>query len=250
MMELKPYPIGYRAAFGMITPSHDDGYGPYEFEVMCPKGVVTLTGRAMVRSLTAEDLREASEEAVYEAEKLATARCNVLNYIGTATCFVLGNEGEDYLVRQIEDKTGIPTTSGGKAVVDALRFMGAHKIINFTPYGVPEVAEICRQYFRKEDFEIVGEENMSFINPADVTSVPPLKILAHIVRLYEEHPDAEGVFCVGGCFRTLGIISEIENIIGIPVIGTQQANMWKCLQIAKIGDQMPQFGRLLGADRL
>lgn len=250
MLDLKPYPIGYRASFGMITPSHDDGYGPYEFEMMCPEGVVTLTGRAMVRSLTVDNLKEASQEAVYEAEKLATAHATVLNYIATATCFVLGNDGEDYLVRQIEDKTGIPATSGGKAVVDGLRFMGANKIINFTPYGNPDVAETCRRYFRNAGFEIVGEENMRFVNPADITKVEPLKILAHIVRLCEDHPDAEGVFCVGGCFRTLGIIDDIEKIVGIPVVGTQQANMWKCLQMAKIGDKMPQYGRLLGADRV
>ena len=249
MMELKPYPLGSRAKFGMITPSHDEGYGSYEFQVMCPEGVVTLDARCMVRSLTPKELKRASQDAVAEAEKLATAHCDVINYIATATCFVLGNEGEDYLVKQMEEKTGIPCTSGGKTVSAALKFLGARKILTFTCYN-DETAEYCRSYFKHDGFEIVGEENMSFLNPADVNKVEPLKILAHIVRLAEEHPEAEGVFCVGGCFRTLAIMDELEKIIGIPVVGTQQANMWRCLQLAKIGDRMPQFGRLLGAERL
>lgn len=250
MLQLKPYPLGSRAIFGMITPGHDTGYGCYEFREMCPDGVVTLTARAMVRSLKVNELQRASQDAVNEAEKLATAHCNVINYIATATCFVLGNDGEDYLVKQMEDKTGIPCTSGGKAVSEALKFMNAQKILCFTPYGVPEVAETCRKYFRHDGFEIVGEENMSFVNPGDVNNVDPLTILAHIVRLKEEHPEAEGVFCVGGCFRTLGIVEDLERIIGIPVVGTQQANMWKCLQMARINDPLPQFGRLLGASRV
>jgi len=250
MIPLKEYPLGRRAVIGTITPSHDSGYGSYEFDVMCPDGVVTLDGRCMVRSLTKDELTRASRDAVGEAEKLATAGCNVIDYIATATCFVLGNEGEDQLVKAITEKTGIPATSGGKAVVDALRFVNAKKIINFTPYGNPAVAETCRIYFRNEGIEIIGEENMKFENPADVNKVEPLRILAHIVRLAEEHPDAEGVFCVGGCFRTVGIIDDLEKLIRIPVIGTQQANMWKTLQMCGIGDKMPQFGMLLGADRL
>lgn len=249
MIELKAYPLGSRAIFGMLTPSHDSGYGSYEFDVMCPDGVVCLDGRVMVRELSVDRLKEASVDAVNEARKLSTAHCSVIDYIGTATCFVLGNEGEDFLVNQMQDATGIPCTSGGKAVADALRFMGAEKILCYTPYK-PDVADISRTYFKKAGFDVVGEKNLTFLNPADVNNVPPLKILADIVHLCEEHPDAEGVFCVGGCFRTLGIMDDLEQIVGIPVIGTQQANMWKCLTMAGIGDKMPQFGRLLGADRI
>jgi|GEM_PF-1441239 len=249
MLELKPYPLGARAVFGMLTPSHDSGYGSYEFDVMSPEGVVCLDGRVMVRELSVDRLKEGAADAVNEARKLATAGCNVLDYIGTATCFVLGNDGEDYLVSQMQDATGISCTSGGKAVTDALRFMRVQKILCYTPYK-PDVAEISRTYFKNAGFDVIGEKNVTFLDPADVNKVPPLKILADIVRLCEAYPEAEGVFCVGGCFRTIGIMDELEKIVGIPVVGTQQANMWKCLQLAGISDKMPQFGRLLGADRL
>ncbi len=249
MIKLKEYPLGSRAIFGMITPSHDGGYGSYEFDVMSPPGVVALTSRTYVKNLDVDILKKASYYAKVEAEKLATAHANVINYIATATCFVLGHEGEKYLVNQMQEATGIACTSGGAAVCDALRFVGAKKIITFTPYQ-PQLAQICRDYFAEAGFEVIGEENMNFLNNVDVAAVDPLKILAHIVRLYEEHPDADAVFCVGGCFRTVGIVEDLERIIGIPVIGTQQANMWKCLQMAGIGDKMPEFGQLLGMDRL
>lgn len=248
MLELKPYPLGSRAIFGMITPSHDGGYGSYEFDVMSPPGVVALTSRALVKNLNVDVLKRASQDAVAEAEKLATAHATVINYIATATCFVLGHEGEDYLVQQMHEKTGIPCTSGGNAVCDALRFVGAEKIINFTPYA-PALSKICHNYFTEAGFTVLGEEDMNFLQNTDVAAVDPLKILAHIVHLHEEHPEADAVFCVGGCFRTVGILEDLERIIGIPVIGTQQANMWKCLQMAGIDDKMPQFGRLLGEDR-
>lgn len=249
MLELKPYPLGSRALFGNIIPSHDSGYGSYEFEVMAPEGVTCIDARAMVRSVKVEELLKAQKDAVNEALKLATAHPTVINYIATATCFVLGNEGEAALVRAMEEATGIPCTAGGIAVVDAIKSFGAKKIICYTPY-VPEVAQVEKTYFQNAGLEVIGQLDKHFANPTDINHVDPLRILADIVHLYDEHPDAEAVFCVGGCFRTVGIIGDIEKIIGIPVIGTQQANMWKMLKMASIGDQMPQFGRLLGARRL
>lgn len=248
-VHLKSYPLGWRAAIGHLTPSHDEGYGPYEFRVMSPDGVVTLPTSVMVRSLTRDDLLQASEDAVAGAKMLATARVNLINYIATATCFVLGNEGEASLVKRIEDATGIPATAGGISVTRALNFFGAKKILCYTPY-TESVAAIEREYFEKAGFAVIGETNRTFTNPADVTKVDPYEILADIVALWKEHRDAEAVFCVGGCFRTLEVVEPVERVIGIPVIGTQQANMWNDLQLCGIGDKITGLGMLFEKPRI
>lgn len=248
-IQLKPYPLGYRATIGHLTPSHDEGYGPYEFRVMAPEGVVTLPTSVMVRSLTRGDLLTASENAVTSAKMLATAHVDLINYIATATCFVLGNEGELELVRRIEDATGIQATAGGISVVKALQFFGAEKILCYTPY-TETIAEIEREYFQNAGFEIVGETNKTFIDPSDVTRVDPYEILADIVTLGRAHPEAQAVFCVGGCFRTLEIVDKIEQILDIPVIGTQQANMWNDLRLCGINDIITGLGRLFENPRL
>ncbi len=247
--ELKSYPLGYRAKIGHLTPSHDDGYGPYEFRVMSPEGVITLPTSVLVRALTREDLLRASEDAVNAAKMCATAGVDLINYIATATCFVLGNEGEAKLVKDIEDATGIKATAGGISVTKALDFFGAKKILCYTPY-TESVAAIEREYFENAGFEIIGETNRTFVNPADVTKVDPYEILADIVSLSKQHPDADAVFCVGGCFRTLEVVDKIEKIIGIPVIGTQQANMWNDLQMCGIDDIITGLGMLFEKPRL
>jgi maleate isomerase len=248
-IELAPYPIGSRAVIGHLTPSHDDGYGPYEFRVMSPEGVVTLSTSVMVRSLTRDNLLEASEGAIAGAKMLATAHVDLINYIATATCFVLGNEGEAELVKNIEEATGIKATAGGISVVKALKFFDAKKILCYTPYS-PSIAAIEREYFENSGFEIIGEINRTFINPADITRVDPYEILADIITMWKENKNAEAVFCVGGCFRTLEIVDKIEKVIGIPVIGTQQANMWNNLKMCGIGDIITGLGMLFEKPRL
>ena len=248
-MQLKPYPIGWKAKLGFLIPSHDSGYGSYEFLVMCPDGVVPLETRVMVKKVAKDELQKAAQDAVAGAEMLATAGVDVIDYIATATCFVLGVKGEDTLVKEIEAKTGIQATAGGKSVCEALRFLGAKKILTYTPYN-QEVEAISKQYFDESGFEIVGSKNLQFTDPASINRVSPYEILADVVKLHKQNPGAEGVFIVGGCFRTLEIVDTLEKTIGIPVVGTQQANMWNCLRLCGVPDKLEGFGQLFEKPRV
>ena len=242
-VELRSWPLGSRALYGVLTPSHDSGYGTYEFEVMCPEGVHVITTSVMVRSLTRENLLEASDGAAAGARMLETAHVDIINYIATATCFVLGNEGEAALVKNIELSTGIKATAGGISLVKALEKFNAKKILCYTPY-TETVAKFEHDYLAKEGIEIVGEINRTFVNPPDINKVDPYEILADCVSLWKQHPEAEALFCVGGCFRTLEIAEKFEKITGIPFIGTQQANMWNMLRMTGVEDKITGLGML------
>lgn len=240
---LRNWPLGYRALFGLLTPSHDSGYGTYEFNVMSPEGVHEVTTSVMVRSVARDNLLEASKGAVDAAKMLATAHVDIINYIATATCFVLGNEGEAELVDNIGKATGIRATAGGISLVNSLKAFNAKKILCYTPYN-DEVTRFEHDYLNHAGIEIIGEINRRFENPPDINKVDPYEILADVVSLYKEHKDAEAVFCVGGCFRTLEIADKVERIIGIPFIGTQQSNMWNMMRICGIEDKMEGLGML------
>lgn len=86
--------------------------------------------------------------------------------------------------------------------------------------------------------------------PPTSIACPPYEIVRDIVTLAHEHPEADGVFCCGGCFRTVGVVAEIERECGIPVVGTQQANMWNCLRMCGVNDRLEGFGTLLERPRL
>lgn len=126
---LKLYPLGWKAKLGFLAPSHDTGWGSYEFQIMAPEGVVPLETRVPAHTLALDQLRD-------------------------------------------------------------------------------------------------------------------------IVTLAHEHPEADGVFCCGGCFRTVGVVAEIERECGIPVVGTQQANMWNCLRMGGVNDRLEGFGTLPERPRL
>lgn len=248
-LRLKPYPLGWRAKFGMLTPSHDEGYGSYEFDVMCPDGVVCLDARVSGRAVTVDQLQLMAEDALHEAEKLNHAHPDIIDFIPTAPCFVIGVEKEAALINEIAAKTGVKSTAGGQSVAVALKFMGTQKVILYTPYNT-QVQEANNRYFQDSGFEVLGYQSLQFERPGDINRVSPHEIASDIIKLYQKHPQAEGVFVVGGCFRTLEIVDMVEQIIGIPIVGTQQANMWHCLKLCGIGDPLTGFGKLLAVPRL
>src|SRR4030042_133960 len=151
---LKPWPLGWKAKIGILLPAHDTGYGSYEFRVLCPEGVVTLETRVMGGRLTLEELKKMREDAVHGAELLATAEPDVICYIATAACFVLGVEGEKALLKEIHDKTGIKATSGGSSVTEALRFLGVKRMSMYVPTN-EEVTMKSVKYFEDQGFEVL-----------------------------------------------------------------------------------------------
>jgi maleate isomerase len=247
--QLKPYPIGWKAKLGLLVPSHDTGYGSYEFLVMAPDGVVPLETRVPGRTVIVEELESMVAGAVEAAAMLADARPDVIDFIPTAPCFVMGVEREDALVRAIADETGVQATAGGQSVAEALRFVGASKVIMYTPYR-EDIQDLTDRYFAEQGFDVLGVQNLKFEDPASINRVSPYEILADIVQMKKRHPAADGVFVVGGCFRTLDIVAKLEDLIGIPIVGTQQANMFNCLRLCGVDDRLEGFGTLLSGPRL
>ncbi len=247
--QLAPYPIGWKAKIGLLVPSHDSGYGSYETRVMSPDGVVTLEQRVPGRTVVQSELRTMFDSAVDAAATLNHAGPDIIDFIPTAPCFVAGVAEEAALIAAISERTGVQATAGGRSVAEALRFVGASKIVMYTPY-LKDIQELTNRYFDDQGFEVLGSKNLRFENAEDINRVSPHEILADIVKLRRAFPEAEGVFVVGGCFRTLEITDQLERMIGIPVVGTQQANMFNCLRMCGVGDRFEGFGRLLGATRL
>ena len=245
---LKPWPLGWKAKIGILLPAHDTGYGSYEFQVLCPDGVVILETRVTGRRLTLEELKKMRQGAVHGAELLAEAEPDVICYIGTAACFVLGVDGEKALVKELQDKTGIPAVAGGACVTEALRFLGVKKMSMYVPTN-EQITKMTVTYFQDQgftvrDFDALGEESIANIN-----RMSPWELYSNIVKLYKRTPDIDGIFVTGGCFRILEALETLEKDIGKPVVMTTAANMWRCLQIAGVKDPIRGFGHLLERPR-
>ena len=55
---------------------------------------------------------------------------------------------------------------------------------------------------------------------------------------------ADAIFISCGGLRSLEIVEELENVVGKPVIVSNQAMFWNALRLAGIDDKIKGYGRL------
>ncbi|MFC1871968.1 hypothetical protein ACFLYF_06210 [Chloroflexota bacterium] len=240
----KPWPLGWKAKIGLLVPSQEDGYVTYEFRKLCPDGVVTLSTRVMGGNLTMEMLNRMRQDALYAAELIAVAAPDVITYEPTAASFVLGVDGDKALIKEIQEKVGIPATTGASAVAESLRFLGVKKMILYSP-NYEEITMKSVNYFGDLGFEVSDHESLGEEIGANIHRVTPWELYSKVMNIYKRCPNVDGIFISGACFRTLEMIDTLEKDSGLPVVTTIVGNMFRCLQLAGVSDPVYGFGQLL-----
>ena len=82
---------------------------------------------------------------------------------------------------------------------------------------------------------------------ADLTDMDEHAAYKIAKRLYEEAPEADGLFVPCPRWPTIGDVALLESEIGKPVVTSCQAYIWHGLKLAKIKQQVSGFGRLMAS---
>lgn len=245
---LKPWPLGWKAKIGVLMPAVDTGYCSYEFSVLCPDGVVTLETRVAMGALTLENLQKMRGDAVYGAKLLSAAKPEVITYEATAAGFVLGVDGDAALIREMEETTGVRSTTGASSVAASLAALGVKRVSIYA--GTPsEVTDYTVRYLSDLGYAIPQKFSLGAGHAADCFRMSPWEIYGDVLKFHRKNPEVDALFIAGGCFRTLEMIDALEKEIGVPVIATVPANMYNCLKLAGVKDPVTGFGRLMELPR-
>jgi maleate cis-trans isomerase len=110
------------------------------------------------------------------------------------------------------------------SIVGALRAVSAQKISVASPYE-PWLNERVKIYLELAGFEVLAIAGLGTQAHGSI-SAPVIKALAHEVM----RTNTEALFISCSNFRTLGLITELENELGRPVITSNQASMWGALR--------------------
>ena len=110
------------------------------------------------------------------------------------------------------------------------------------------MSDNLRNFLNSEGIEIaalegIGGRQLSSYEKLDLT---PRQIFHNALDACRKHPEVGAVYIQSGTMATMGIIDELEQQIGKPVVSSNSANIWgscKPLNI-KVGTG---FGRLLAS---
>lgn len=230
----------HRARLGFILMSTDLA-AEVDYSDMAPEGVAVHITRLKTEDVTTnETLARHLDTMADAASRLQPdAKPDVISYSCTSGSVVNGEE------RVFEElRRGAPWAEPMcivTGVVDALREVGAQKIVVGTPY-IDEINTVEAEFLTAKGFDLLDIQGLNLETGLEFGQVTPAFWKTFAIAI--DQPDADAIFLSCGGIRALEVIDEIEQQVGKPVITSNQANFWGCLRRAGIQDTIPGYGRL------
>jgi maleate isomerase len=238
-----------RTRLGMLTPSSNTVLEPVTAALLneVPEASAHFGRFAVTEiALSAQALAQfAPEEILRAARLLAHARCQVIAWNGTSAGW-LGFDRDEALCAAITQQTGAAACTSVLAINELFSRLGARRIGLVTPY-VPDVQQAIMANYARAGIEVVAERHLGLQDNFSFSEVDE----ATLSRLCREvaaadaalRPQALVILCTN--LRGAALAPALEAELGIPIIDSISAVVWKSLQLAGIDTRrITRWGRL------
>jgi maleate isomerase len=226
---------------GLLVPSSNTTVEP-EFYRALPEDVTLHCARMFLQQITTDSIERTAEDVERESRGLASADVDVVVLGATAPSFIKGLGYDREMCARIEKACGKPAITTSSALVDALRWLGIHRVSLGSAYTA-SVNDICANFLRGNEIEVVALDGLGMVDNLAVGRLPA--DTAYTMGRSLDRPDSEAIVLACTNWRSMSIIEALERDLGKPVLSTTQVSIWAALR--KIGYPGPisGYGRLL-----
>jgi len=235
---------GWRGKFGFINPSICDSV-LLEFYQILPEGILVTPADLKIQNLTDEEFKKEAINRIMEAVKTVDyEEVQAIIVGGTPPITKMGFEVEKEIITKVETLTKKPSSTTPTAEIDALKFLGLKRIALVSPY-VDALNLHLKSYLEYRGFEVVAVSGLGIVKNAHLTQVSfdTAYTLAKETFL-KAKASVDGIFLTCPRWPTVRCIAPLEKDLGVPVVSTAQALVWKALSLLNIREVRPGFGKL------
>ncbi len=229
-----------KTKLGILIPSGNSTMEP-ELYQMAPEGVSFHFARLKLYTLTKEEYHQMTEDMDVEVEKLVDARVEMIAFGCTSGSLIMGKCYDQDLVNRIEAVSNINATTTSTAVLNALNAMGIRKVSIASPYPI-WINEKVVKFFEAHGFIVPASKCLDLENGLGIEKVP-LDDVSKLAKSVDK-PEADGIFISCTDFPSIGILHQLEEELGKPVISSNQATLWEMLRSVKRKDDLSKWGNL------
>jgi maleate cis-trans isomerase len=229
---------------GVIKPSTRPGRAE-ELVAILPREIALEHGMANIANGTREELEKSF--AVFDAEvaRMAELKVDLIHPAGVPF-LLLGYEGERALVDKWEKQTNIPVFTNGQSQVNACRAFGAKRLVAASYFADPEVTKGFAKYLIEAGFEVLNIDAYA-VNFKEVPKLPAAVLRPFLDSVFMPFKGkADAFYLIGPAWRaTLGMIDELEEAYGVPVIHHVPAQSWEIQRRLGFRQPFEGHGRLM-----
>ncbi|MEL7013075.1 MAG: ectoine utilization protein EutA [Pseudomonadota bacterium] len=173
------------------------------------------------------------------ADILPGEALDVLVYGCTAASVVLGN---DKVAEHMNTaKPDAPCVTPSSAAFDAFDALGVKTVSVLTPY-TQDVTDTLASYFSQRRVSVVNAACFGLTDDRDMARVSRESIIDGGVAAFSKDADALFISCTA--VRAATCVEELEDLLGKPVVTSNQAMVWRCLRHLGITAKVPHGGSL------
>lgn len=190
---------------------------------------------------TAESLR-AMEPRLENAAALLLPgdRLDVICFSCTAASVVIGDAAVAAAIRKA--KPDVPVVTPAAAAAAGLKALGTRRISILTPYTVA-VSEPMAAYFEAGGFQIESFTCLGLDDDGEMARIARDSLIDAAVDATSASAEALFISCTA--LRSASVVSAIEARIGRPVVTSNQATAWACLNHCGHRAARAEAGRLM-----
>jgi maleate isomerase len=236
---------GWRAKIGHVAPSRGDTL-VYEFYKMLPEGFMLLNSTGTIRQLVDADFERQLERIEDAAQDLVDNKCDAIIIGGSPLFTKLGYGSDVEMANKLTAKYGVPISPGISGEVEALKSLAIEKVVVATPHE-DSLNQRMKTFLEASSFKVLKIQGYGIRKNAELTDMPIHAAYKIAKRLYEQAPEADGIFVPCPRWPTITDVDLLEREIGKPVVTSSQAYIWFALRMAKVKEKITGFGRLMAS---
>ena len=150
--------------------------------------------------------------------------------------------GGDVVDREVSGvRPDVPVVTPIGAAITGLRGLGCSRISVLMPY-LQVTAEMVADHFVVEGFTIDRSVTFDLAGDPEMNRVDPARIRDVALEICDDRSDGLFISCTG--WRTHGVVQQIEDALGKPVVTSNQALAWQALRAAGVNEQGRLFSDL------
>jgi maleate cis-trans isomerase len=236
---------GWRAKIGHVAPSRGDTL-VYEFYRMLPEGFMILNSTGTIRQLVDADFEKQLQRIEEATQDLVENKCDAIIVGGSPLFTKLGYGSDVEMGKKLTAKFGVPISPGITGEIAALRSLGIKKLVVATPHE-DSLNQRMKAFLEASGFNVLKIQGYGVRKNADLTDMDIHAAYKIGKQLYEQAPEADGIFVPCPRWPTITDVDLLERQIRKPVVTSCQAYIWHALRMAKVKEPVTGFGRLMAS---
>ena len=235
---------GTRARIGYCSPPVVTEVFVYEFYKMAPPDVTLLLTTLEIGLEYNQKVFDGSFDRSMEAAKyMAGAGADVVVLGGNPVNQSRGIENLPRICAELADEIGTKVIASTLCQKEAMEKLGVRKVATAQAAGAGHNDRHHRQ-MNNMGFESVGVAALEGHKLLGYGKIPTEAAFEIACQLKKDYPEADCIHLASAHWPSAHAIDKIESELGVSVMNSQQAIVWKALRTAGITEPIEGFGRL------